>query len=85
MLGIALMVPWQDPIQHHFSYVGAACALGAGLCWAFYIYFGQKVVTQNIGMHALTIGIGVSASPYYQLVFGIMAQHYLIHSTGVKP
>ncbi|MEX7543222.1 DMT family transporter [Acinetobacter baumannii] len=35
MLGIALMVPWQDPTQHHFSYVGAACALGAGLCWAF--------------------------------------------------
>ncbi len=32
MLGIALMVPWQDPTQHHFSYVGAACALGAGLC-----------------------------------------------------
>ena len=43
MLGIALMVPWQDPTQHHFSYVGAACALGAGLCWAFYIYFGQKL------------------------------------------
>jgi len=61
MLGIALMVPWQDPTQHHFSYVGAACALGAGFCWAFYIYFGQKVVTQNIGMHALTIGIGLSA------------------------
>ncbi|MFX5689073.1 EamA family transporter, partial [Acinetobacter baumannii] len=49
MLGIALMVPWQDSTQHHFSYVGAACALGAGFCWAFYIYFGQKVVTQNIG------------------------------------
>lgn len=61
MLGIALMVPWQDPTQHHFSYIGAACALGAGFCWAFYIYFGQKVVTQNIGMHALTIGIGLSA------------------------
>ncbi|MCU4333684.1 EamA family transporter [Acinetobacter pittii] len=61
MLGIALMVPWQNPIQHNFSYIGAACALGAGLCWAFYIYFGHKVVTQNIGMHALTIGIGVSA------------------------
>ncbi len=27
MLGIALMVPWQDPTQHHFSYIGAACAL----------------------------------------------------------
>lgn len=37
------------------------CALGAGLFWAFYIYFGHRVVQQNIGMHALTIAIGLSA------------------------
>lgn len=61
MIGIALMVPWQDTQQDHFSYVGAAFALGAGICWAFYIYFGQKVVRQNIGMHALTIAITLSA------------------------
>lgn len=61
MIGIALMVPWQDTQQDHFSYVGTAFALGAGICWAFYIYFGQKVVRQNIGMHALTIAITLSA------------------------
>lgn len=61
ILGIALMVPWQQAVQGDFSLVGAACALGAGLCWAFYIYFGQKVVQQNIGMHALTIAISLSA------------------------
>lgn len=61
ILGIALMVPWQQALQGDFSLVGAACALGAGLCWAFYIYFGQKVVQQNIGMHALTIAISLSA------------------------
>ena len=59
--GIALMVPWGQTASADFSMVGAACALGAGLCWAFYIYFGQKVVHQNIGMHALTIAITLSA------------------------
>ena len=28
---------------------------------AFYIYFGHRVVQQNIGMHALTIAIALSA------------------------
>ncbi|WP_374666330.1 DMT family transporter [Acinetobacter sp.] len=59
--GIALMVPWGQASSAEFSIFGAACALGAGLCWAFYIYFGQKVVHQNIGMHALTIAITLSA------------------------
>ncbi|OTG81391.1 EamA family transporter [Acinetobacter sp. ANC 5054] len=61
ILGIALMVPWGQAQGGNFSLFGAACALAAGLCWAFYIYFGQKVVHQNIGMHALTIAITLSA------------------------
>lgn len=61
ILGVALMVPWQDANQHNFSYLGAAFALGAGVCWAIYIYFGQRVVRQNIGMHALSIAIVLSA------------------------
>lgn len=61
VMGIALMVPWQDANPDHFSYLGAAFAIGAGICWATYIYFGQKVVRQNIGMHALTIAIVISA------------------------
>lgn len=60
ILGIVLMVPWGQA-GINFDIFGAACALGAGLCWAFYIYFGQKVVHQNIGMHALTIAISISA------------------------
>jgi inner membrane transporter RhtA len=61
IIGIALMVPWQDANAHNFSYLGATFALGAGICWASYIYFGQKVVRQNIGMHALSIAILLSA------------------------
>ena len=61
ILGVALMVPWQDASADNFSYLGAAFALGAGVCWAIYIYFGQRVVRQNIGMHALCIAIVLSA------------------------
>lgn len=61
IFGVGLMVPWQDANDSNFSYLGAAMALGAGVCWAFYIYFGQKVVRQNIGMHALSIAIVLSA------------------------
>ncbi len=61
IIGIVLMVPWGSANAENFSVFGAACALGAGFCWAIYIYFGQKVVQQNIGMHALTIAIIISA------------------------
>ncbi|WDE16314.1 EamA family transporter [Acinetobacter schindleri] len=61
ILGIALMVPWGQAANHQFDLLGTACALGAGLCWAFYIFFGQRVVQQNMGMHALTIAISISA------------------------
>ncbi|EEH67846.1 MULTISPECIES: EamA family transporter [Acinetobacter] len=61
ILGIALMVPWHDANQHNFSYFGAACAVGAGIFWALYIYYGHRVAQQNIGMHALTIAIALSA------------------------
>lgn len=61
ILGIALMVPWGQAHSDNFSVFGALCALGAGFCWALYIYFGQRVVQQNIGMHALTIAISLAA------------------------
>lgn len=61
IVGIALMVPWGQAHADNFSLFGAACALGAGLCWALYIYFGQRVVQQKMGMHALTIAISISA------------------------
>ncbi|EPF74072.1 hypothetical protein P253_01985 [Acinetobacter indicus CIP 110367] len=61
ILGIALMVPWGQANSDNFSVFGTLCALGAGFCWALYIYFGQRVVQQNIGMHALTIAISLAA------------------------
>ena len=61
ILGVTLMVPWQQASAHNFSYLGASFAIGAGVCWALYIYFGQRVIRQNIGMHALSIAILLSA------------------------
>lgn len=60
ILGIVLMVPWGQATSN-FDLFGAACALGAGFCWALYIYYGQRVVQQKMGMHALTIAISISA------------------------
>ncbi|AMW77740.1 transporter [Acinetobacter sp. TGL-Y2] len=61
ILGVGLMIPWQDANASNFSYLGAAMALGAGLFWAAYIYYAQIVARQNIGMHALSIAIVLSA------------------------
>lgn len=61
ILGIGLMVPWGNLDSNQFSIFGAICALAAGFFWALYIHFGQKVIRQNIGMHALTIAISISA------------------------
>ena len=55
------MVPWQDTQSPNFSWLGATFAISAGFFWACYIYFGQRVVRQNIGMHALSIAIVLSA------------------------
>jgi len=71
ILGIALMVPWHQANASNFSFLGAVFAMSAGACWALYIYFGQKVVRQNIGMHALSIAIVMSAL----LLLPISASH----------
>lgn len=71
IIGIALMIPWNDANQENFSYLGALFALGAGICWASYIYFGQRVVRQNVGLHGLTIAIVLSSL----VLFPISAIH----------
>lgn len=59
VIGIAGLVPWQQGSE--FSYVGAGLALGAGVFWGTYIHFGQRIIQQNIGMHGLSLAIGISA------------------------
>jgi len=61
VIGIILMVPWQEVIKFNFSFMGAICALLAGFCWAWYIYYGQKVATENLGVHALSLALCFSS------------------------
>lgn len=62
ILGVLFMVPWQEAIQLNFSFLGAFCALAAGFCWAFYIYFGQRVATTGgLGMHGLSLALCFSS------------------------
>ena len=59
IIGVAMLMPWQG--HNNISWLGVALALGAGFCWALYIYFGQRIVRQNLGLHSLTLGIGLAA------------------------
>ncbi|TCB82216.1 EamA family transporter [Acinetobacter sp. ANC 4173] len=62
IVGILLMVPWSEALQLNFSFLGAICALGAGFCWALYIYYGQRVATANLGIHALSLALCFSSA-----------------------
>lgn len=59
IVGVLLLMPWSD--HQNLSWLGIGLALGAGLCWALYIYFGQKVIRESLGMHSLTLAIGLAA------------------------
>jgi inner membrane transporter RhtA len=59
IVGVILLMPWSA--QQQLSWLGIGFALAAGLFWAIYIYFGQKVVRQRLGMHSLTLGIAIAA------------------------
>lgn len=61
IIGIVLMVPWSEVQKFNFSIIGAICALSAGFCWAFYIYYGQKVATEKLGIHALSLALCFSS------------------------
>lgn len=57
--GLLLLVPWSS--QHAvLDPLGVAYALGAGLCWALYIVFGQKAGAEH-GPQAVALGAAIAA------------------------
>lgn len=57
--GLLLLVPWSSQ-EAALDPVGVACALGAGVCWALYIVFGQKAGADH-GAQAVALGAAIAA------------------------
>ncbi|WP_313316327.1 threonine/homoserine exporter RhtA [Stutzerimonas nitrititolerans] len=57
--GLWMLLP-TGATQHAIDPGGAALALGAGVCWALYIVFGQKAGAEH-GRHTVALGTWVAA------------------------
>lgn len=67
ILGLSLLLPVGD-LSTGLDPVGVACALGAALCWALYIVFGQRVGHLHGGR---AVALGMSVAALVVLPFGI--------------
>lgn len=59
VLGLLLLIPMGDA-QAGIDPVGACYALGAGVCWALYILYGQKAGADN-GVQTAALGVMIAA------------------------
>lgn len=57
--GLLLLIPTGEN-SHAIDLVGASYALGAGICWALYILFGQKAGADN-GVQTAALGVIIAA------------------------
>ncbi|MBF6027205.1 threonine/homoserine exporter RhtA [Pseudomonas sp. P115] len=57
--GLLLLIPMGEASQG-IDPLGAAYALGAGICWALYILFGQKAGNDN-GVQTAALGVMIAA------------------------
>ncbi|MGF6099157.1 threonine/homoserine exporter RhtA [Pseudomonas sp. 18175] len=59
IIGLLLLIPMGEA-SHGIDLLGAAYALGAGICWALYILFGQKAGNDN-GAQTAALGVMIAA------------------------
>jgi inner membrane transporter RhtA len=59
VFGLILLIPMGDTGQR-LDLLGAAYAVGAGVCWALYIIFGQKAGHDN-GVQTAALGVIIAA------------------------
>ncbi len=59
IIGLWMLLP-TGATQSAIDPLGAALALGAGVCWSLYIIFGQKAGAQH-GRHTVALGTWVAA------------------------
>lgn len=69
VLGLSLLLPVSG-FSAGLDPVGVACALGAALCWALYIVFGQRVGHLPGGP---AVALGMSVAAVTVLPFGLAA------------
>ncbi|MFB2538570.1 MULTISPECIES: DMT family transporter [unclassified Acinetobacter] len=75
IVGIVFLMPWSA--EHHISWLGVCFALSAGLCWGIYIYFGQRIVQQNLGLHGLSLGLLLATMIFFPIGLWNNAEHVL--------
>lgn len=59
IIGLLLLIPMGEA-SNGIDLLGAAYALGAGICWALYILFGQKAGNDN-GVQTAALGVMIAA------------------------
>ena len=59
IVGLLLLIPTGDSAQG-IDLVGTGYALGAGVCWALYILYGQKAGADN-GVQTAALGVMIAA------------------------
>ncbi|AZF10142.1 Threonine/homoserine exporter RhtA [Pseudomonas sp. R2-37-08W] len=59
VVGLLLLIP-SGETSSGIDAIGAAYALGAGVCWALYILFGQKAGNDN-GVQTAALGVMIAA------------------------
>ncbi|WP_129211903.1 threonine/homoserine exporter RhtA [Candidatus Pseudomonas adelgestsugas] len=59
IIGLLLLIP-TGKTDNTMDLVGVAYALGAGVCWALYILFGQKAGNDN-GVQTAALGVMIAA------------------------
>ncbi|MGU3359411.1 EamA family transporter [Methylobacterium sp. M6A4_1b] len=67
VLGLSLLLPLGG-ISTGLDPIGVGCALGAALCWALYIVFGQRVGHLHGGR---AVAVGMSVAALVVMPFGI--------------
>lgn len=79
--GLLLLLPL-GTVGTAIDPVGAALALGAGVCWATYIIFGQKA-GEELGLRATALALAIAA--VCALPFGIATAGAALLSPGIIP
>lgn len=79
--GLLLLVPWSSQ-DAALDPLGVACALGAGVCWALYIVFGQKAGADH---GAQTVALGATIAAVVAVPWGVMESGMALLAPALLP